>query len=149
MKDTPEHRSRRWFSAGSALLLAVAAGTVALAAGSAPAQAHTIVATDFQQVELARGVNDMGEPMSLAVLPDRSVLHTARNGTLRRTDANGTTSAIGTLSVYQHDEEGCRASASTRASPRTVTSTSTTPRRSPLLAGTRRPPAPTSRPSTE
>ncbi|MGC4758272.1 PQQ-dependent sugar dehydrogenase [Micromonospora trifolii] len=106
MKDTPEHRSRRWFSAGSALLLAVAAGTVTFAAGAAPAQAHTIVASDFQQVELARGVTDMGEPMSLAVLPDRSVLHTARNGTLRRTDANGTTSAIGTLSVYQHDEEG-------------------------------------------
>ncbi|GLZ60292.1 PQQ-dependent sugar dehydrogenase [Micromonospora sp. NBRC 107095] len=105
-KDVPRQRSRRWFSAGSALLLAVAAGTVTLAAGSAPAQAHTIVASDFQQVELARGVTDMGEPMSLAVLPDRSVLHTARNGTLRRTDANGTTSVIGTLSVYTHDEEG-------------------------------------------
>ena len=32
-----------------------------------------------------------------AVLPDRSVLHTARNGTLRRTDAGGTTTVIGTL----------------------------------------------------
>ncbi|MGC4851186.1 PQQ-dependent sugar dehydrogenase [Micromonospora sp. DT15] len=106
MKDAPRQRSRRWFSAGSALLLAVAAGTVTFAAGSAPAQAHTIVASDFQQVELARGVTDMGEPMSLAVLPDRSVLHTARNGTLRRTDANGTTSVIGTVSVYTHDEEG-------------------------------------------
>ncbi|MCG5436200.1 PQQ-dependent sugar dehydrogenase [Micromonospora foliorum] len=106
MKDAPRQRSRRWFSAGSALLLAVAAGTVTFAAGSAPAQAHTIVASDFQQVELARGVTDMGEPMSLAVLPDRSVLHTARNGTLRRTDANGTTSVVGTLSVYTHDEEG-------------------------------------------
>ncbi|MEW1585459.1 PQQ-dependent sugar dehydrogenase [Micromonospora vinacea] len=106
MKDALRQRSRRWFSAGSALLLAVAAGTVTFAAGSAPAQAHTIVASDFQQVELARGVTDMGEPMSLAVLPDRSVLHTARNGTLRRTDANGTTSVVGTLSVYNHDEEG-------------------------------------------
>ncbi|MDG4805608.1 PQQ-dependent sugar dehydrogenase [Micromonospora sp. WMMD1120] len=106
MKDAPTRRSRRWSSAGSALLLAVTAGSVALAAGSAPAQAHTIVASDFQQVELARGVNDMGEPMSLAVLPDRSVLHTARNGTLRRTDAGGTTSVIGTLPVYTHDEEG-------------------------------------------
>ncbi|MEU8012529.1 PQQ-dependent sugar dehydrogenase [Micromonospora parva] len=106
MKDVPRQRSRRWFSAGSALVLAVAAGTVTLAAGSTPAQAHAIVASDFQQVELARGVTDMGEPMSLAVLPDRSVLHTARNGTLRRTDANGTTSVVGTLSVYTHDEEG-------------------------------------------
>ncbi|MET0418671.1 MAG: PQQ-dependent sugar dehydrogenase, partial [Actinoplanes sp.] len=106
MKDAPHQRSRRWFSAGSAALLVVAAGTVALGVSPTPAQAHTINATDFQQVELARGVTDMGEPMSLAVLPDRSVLHTARNGTLRRTDANGTTSVIGTLAVYNHDEEG-------------------------------------------
>ncbi|MFI7607904.1 PQQ-dependent sugar dehydrogenase [Micromonospora sp. NPDC049366] len=106
------HRPRRSFSAGSALLLVVAAGTVSLGAGPAalggptPAQAHAINASDFQQVELARGAAEMGEPMSLAVLPDRSVLHTARNGTLRRTDANGTTSVIGTLAVYTHDEEG-------------------------------------------
>jgi len=71
-----------------------------------PAQAHPVNAADYQQVELARGVGEMGEPMSLAVLPDRSVLHTARNGTLRRTDASGTTSVIGTLAVYSHDEEG-------------------------------------------
>jgi glucose/arabinose dehydrogenase len=40
------------------------------------------------------------------VLPDRSVLHTARNGTLRRTDAGGTTAVIATIPVYLHDEEG-------------------------------------------
>ncbi|MER7892404.1 ricin-type beta-trefoil lectin domain protein [Micromonospora sp. NPDC094482] len=110
--DKAPQRPRRWFSAGSALILVAAAGTVALGAGPAAlggptaAQAHPINATDFQQVELARGVAEMGEPMSLAVLPDRSVLHTARNGTLRRTDANGSTSVIGTLPVYTHDEEG-------------------------------------------
>ncbi|RKN28189.1 PQQ-dependent sugar dehydrogenase [Micromonospora musae] len=110
--DNLHHRPRRWFTAGSALLLVAAAGTVALGAGPAalggptPAQAHPINATDFQQVELARGVAEMGEPMSLAVLPDRSVLHTARNGTLRRTDANGTTTVIGNIAVYTHDEEG-------------------------------------------
>ncbi|PZG02397.1 PQQ-dependent sugar dehydrogenase [Micromonospora deserti] len=102
---------RRWFSAGSALLL-VAAGTVALGAGPtalggpAPAQAHPITATDFQQVTLAKGVAEVGEPMTIAVLPDRSVLHTARNGTVRRTDSAGTTAVIGTLPVYTHDEEG-------------------------------------------
>ncbi|MDH6462304.1 glucose/arabinose dehydrogenase [Micromonospora sp. A200] len=112
MKDAPTHRSPRWSSAASALLLVAAVGTVGVTAGPtalggpAPAAAHVITATDFQQVELARGVAETGEPMSLAVLPDRSVLHTARNGTLRRTDANGTTSVIGTLSVYTHDEEG-------------------------------------------
>ncbi|MFF5171716.1 RICIN domain-containing protein [Micromonospora sp. NPDC000089] len=109
---TPTHRPRRWFPSASALLLVAAAGTVSLAAGPtalggpAPAAAHTITASDFQQVELARGVAETGEPMSLAVLPDRSVLHTARNGTLRRTDAAGTTTVIGTLAVYTHDEEG-------------------------------------------
>ncbi|MFI5494958.1 PQQ-dependent sugar dehydrogenase [Actinoplanes sp. NPDC051859] len=61
---------------------------------------------DFQQVTLAKGVAEVGEPMAIAVLPDRSVLHTARNGTLRRTDAAGTTTVIGTLAVYSHDEEG-------------------------------------------
>ncbi|WP_433304801.1 PQQ-dependent sugar dehydrogenase [Actinoplanes sp. CA-030573] len=73
---------------------------------AAPALAHEIVAGDFQQVTLAKGEPEVGEPMSLAVLPDRSVLHTARNGTLRRTDAGGATSVVGTLAVYGHDEEG-------------------------------------------
>jgi len=63
-------------------------------------------AAAFQQVTLAIGVPEVGEPMSLAVLPDRSVLHTSRNGTLRITDAAGNTKVSGTLSVYSHDEEG-------------------------------------------
>ncbi|MEV0940375.1 carbohydrate-binding protein [Micromonospora wenchangensis] len=106
-KDSTGHRSRRWLPSAAALLLAVTAGTVAATTGpAAPAAAHTINASDFQQVELARGVNEMGEPMSLAVLPDRSVLHTARNGTVRRTDAAGTTRTIGTIPVYTHDEDG-------------------------------------------
>ncbi|MEU2787097.1 lectin [Streptomyces sp. NPDC007110] len=44
--------------------------------------------------------------MTMTVLPDRSVLHTARDGTLRRTDAAGTTAVAGRLDVYNHDEEG-------------------------------------------
>lgn len=44
--------------------------------------------------------------MSLAVLPDRSVLHTSRDGELRLTDAAGTTRLVGKLDVYSHDEEG-------------------------------------------
>src|SRR3954465_14826766 len=97
---------RRLTAAISAALLTVAA-TVAISSGAAPpASAHTVNPADFQQVELAKGVADMGEPMSMAVLPDRSVLHPSRNGTLRRTTAAGTTSVIGTLPVYTHDEEG-------------------------------------------
>ncbi|BCB88300.1 hypothetical protein Psuf_056130 [Phytohabitans suffuscus] len=46
--------------------------------------------------------------MALAVLPDRSVIHTARNGTVRRTDAAGNISVIGNIPVYPHDEEGLR-----------------------------------------
>ena len=106
-KDPTGRRSRRWLPSAAVLLLAVTAGTVAATTGpAAPAAAHTINASDFQQVELARGVNEMGEPMSLAVLPDRSVLHTARNGTVRRTDAAGATRVVGTIPVYTHDEEG-------------------------------------------
>jgi glucose/arabinose dehydrogenase len=44
--------------------------------------------------------------MSLAVAPDRSVLHTARDGTVRHTDAAGNTKVAGKLDVYTHDEEG-------------------------------------------
>ncbi|WP_121745344.1 PQQ-dependent sugar dehydrogenase [Streptomyces sp. E2N166] len=63
-------------------------------------------AEEFQQVTLAKGVAETGEPMTMAVLPDRSVLHTSRDGTLRLTDAAGTTKVAGRLDVYSHDEEG-------------------------------------------
>ncbi|WP_415924513.1 ThuA domain-containing protein [Streptomyces sp. MI02-7b] len=68
--------------------------------------AAAAAAEQFQQVTLAKGETETGEPMSLAVLPDRSVLHTSRDGELRRTDAAGTTTVIGTVPVYTHDEEG-------------------------------------------
>ena len=48
-----------------------------------------------------------GEPMDLAVLPDGSVLHTTREGTIWLNDAKtGVNSQAGTLDVYRHDEEG-------------------------------------------
>ena len=104
---TPDQRPSfvRWRAAAAALVLLAATLTVQMSRTPA-ASAHTINGADFQQVQLARGVSEVGEPMSLAVLPDRSVLHTARNGTLRRTDAAGNTSVIGTLPVYSHDEDG-------------------------------------------
>ncbi len=40
------------------------------------------------------------------MLPDRSVLHTSRDGTLRLTDQGGVTRIAGRLDVYSHDEEG-------------------------------------------
>ncbi|WP_309111188.1 carbohydrate-binding protein [Saccharothrix sp.] len=85
--------------------LVLVAATVTVAAPVQVASAQVDPAR-FQQVTLARGVGEMGEPMSMAVLPDTSVLHTSREGVLRRTDSAGNTSVIGTLSVYRHDEEG-------------------------------------------
>jgi len=92
--------------AGASLTLtapqAGAADTGPAATPAAPAAA----AEDFQQVTLAKGEPEVGEPISLAVLPDRSVLHTSRDGELRITDAAGNTRLAGKLDVYSHDEEG-------------------------------------------
>ncbi|WP_079127307.1 PQQ-dependent sugar dehydrogenase [Streptomyces sp. TP-A0874] len=78
------------------------------AAAPAPGQrsATNTSAADFQQVTLAKGAEETGEPMTLAVLPDRSVLHTSRDGTLRLTDESGDTMLSGEIEVYSHDEEG-------------------------------------------
>ncbi|MET8405935.1 ThuA domain-containing protein [Streptomyces sp900116325] len=81
---------------------ASASGPVSPAATDAAAAAGE----DFQQVTLAKGAAETGEPMSLAVLPDRSVLHTSRSGELRITDSAGDTKISGVIPVYSHDEEG-------------------------------------------
>ncbi|MFJ6197411.1 PQQ-dependent sugar dehydrogenase [Micromonospora sp. NPDC092111] len=96
---------RRWPRALVAALTTAASVTLAVAAPPA-AQAAPIPAADYQQVTLATGAAELGEAMSLAVMPNRSVIHTARNGTVRVTDAAGNTKVAGTLSVYTHDEEG-------------------------------------------
>ena len=84
-------------------LLVVSTGRVA--ATAAPLTVVT-AASDYQQVTLAFGAPEMGEAMALAVLPDRSVLHTARDGTVRITDAQGNTNISGRIPVYDHDEDG-------------------------------------------
>ncbi|MFE2581580.1 PQQ-dependent sugar dehydrogenase, partial [Streptomyces sp. NPDC059378] len=76
------------------------------AAAAVTGQEAAAPTEDFQQVTLAKGEAEVGEPMSLAVLPDRSVLHTSRDGELRLTDAAGNTRLAGKLDVYSHDEEG-------------------------------------------
>jgi glucose/arabinose dehydrogenase len=88
------------------LLAAVLAGTAAPVLAGTPAQAIVIPAADYQTVVLATGGAELGEAMSLAVMPNRSVIHTARDGTVRVTDAAGNTSVAGKLTVYTHDEEG-------------------------------------------
>ncbi|MFC8102077.1 PQQ-dependent sugar dehydrogenase [Streptomyces sp. NPDC057363] len=93
-----------------ALPMSPAAAAPADPAAAVPADpgggAEAAAAEEFQQVTLAKGVAETGEPMTMAVLPGRSVLHTSRDGTLRLTDAAGTTKVAGKLDVYSHDEEG-------------------------------------------
>ncbi|MDK1472088.1 PQQ-dependent sugar dehydrogenase [Streptomyces sp. 549] len=85
---------------GGALTVAASPTATAASAGAHEADAK------FQQVTLAKGVQETGEPMTLAVLPDSSVLHTSRDGTVRLTDSGGTTTVAGRVPVYSHDEEG-------------------------------------------
>ncbi|WP_051840878.1 PQQ-dependent sugar dehydrogenase [Streptomyces sp. NRRL F-5126] len=87
-------------------------------AGSSSAQAHSqapgpsaaaapsAATSDFQQVTLAKGPDQVGEPMGLAVLPDGSALHTSRDGTVYHTTLDGLTDVAAKLSVYTHDEDG-------------------------------------------
>ncbi|WP_432050656.1 ThuA domain-containing protein [Verrucosispora sp. NA02020] len=81
-------------------------GGILGAAGAAEAECGATVDSNFQQVELAKGAAETGEPMSLTVLPNRGVLHTSRNGVIRYTDAAGNTKVAATLPVYTGDEEG-------------------------------------------
>ncbi|HET6357117.1 MAG TPA: hypothetical protein VFG16_23390 [Streptomyces sp.] len=97
-----------------------------MAASLTPSAAHSVVADEFSQVTLADGIDDLDEPIAMEVLPDRSVLDTARSGELRRTDKDGHTTVIGELSVYTGDEEGLQASLSIPVSLRTSGSTSST-----------------------
>ncbi|MGW3493725.1 PQQ-dependent sugar dehydrogenase [Streptomyces sp. NPDC001020] len=106
---TGTHRSRlrKILALFSGVLLAGATLTLtAPQAGASAADPAAAATEDFQQVTLAKGEAEVGEPMSLAVLPDRSVLHTSRDGVLRITDAAGNTRQAGKLDVYSHDEEG-------------------------------------------
>ncbi|MEO3862627.1 PQQ-dependent sugar dehydrogenase [Acrocarpospora sp. B8E8] len=96
--------SRRPWLTLLATMALITPGATALTAS--PANALTIPASDYQQVSLASGGSELGEAMSLAVMPNRSVVHTARDGTLRVTDVNGNTKVAARLNVYSHDEEG-------------------------------------------
>ncbi|MFD0745027.1 PQQ-dependent sugar dehydrogenase [Phytohabitans flavus] len=72
-----------------------------------PASAQAKAAEPIlQEVTLAKGPAAMGEPMSLAVLPDRTALHTSRDGRIFATDPVGGTKLAATIPVYTHDEEG-------------------------------------------
>jgi cytochrome c len=97
-------------SAATLVAVVLAAGLTALPAAaaiapsSAPDDQSPPPASSFQKVTL----NDRpGEPMSLAVLPDLRVLHTARTGQVRIHDPRtGLNTLAAEVPIYQHDEEG-------------------------------------------
>ncbi|MFC7646708.1 PQQ-dependent sugar dehydrogenase [Streptosporangium lutulentum] len=75
-------------------------------ASKATSETAALAAPGYTQVTLAKGAAETGEPMGLTVLPNRGVLHTSRDGTIRYTDVLGNTKVALTIPVYTHDEEG-------------------------------------------
>ena len=97
-------------AAATLVVLVLMAGLSALPSAAATAQSSASndqsppPASSFQKVTL----NDRpGEPMSLAVLPDLRVLHTARTGQVRiHNPRTGLNTLAAEVPIYQHDEEG-------------------------------------------
>ena len=81
-------------------------GGLLTASGHDGADCGALVKDNFDQVTLAKGAAVMGEPMGLAVLPDGSVLHTSRDGTVHYTKQAGQTTTAATLDVYSFREDG-------------------------------------------
>ncbi|GAA4071089.1 PQQ-dependent sugar dehydrogenase [Actinomadura miaoliensis] len=107
--DSPRsHRDRT--RRGRRIVTAIATAVVTAVALAVPVvrAAPAAAAPDdhFYPYTLAKGPDEVGEPISFEPLPDGSVLHTSRDGVLRLTDANGRTSVAGQLNVYTHDEDG-------------------------------------------
>jgi glucose/arabinose dehydrogenase len=110
MNATSRSRARRLVATTAAAVLACTAlGAVA----TLPAQAHDGVdhgaepALDWSNYEKITLTKDTGEPIDLAVLPDRRVLTTARNGDVRLVDPDtGVTKVVNNLPVYNNSEDG-------------------------------------------
>ncbi|NDL59531.1 PQQ-dependent sugar dehydrogenase [Phytoactinopolyspora mesophila] len=90
----------------AAVISAIAVAAAGLA-GVAPAGAHDHPDTDWEDYEKITLTSEVGEPMSMAVLPDRRVLHTNRQGQFRLYDPQtASTRVITSLPVYQFSEDG-------------------------------------------
>ncbi|GAA4722858.1 lectin [Isoptericola chiayiensis] len=98
-------------------LVAALAATFALALPAASATAHDGVdhgseegadaALDWSNYEKILLTKNTGEPIAMAVMPDGSVLHTARDGAIRHTDpSTGVTEVVNTVDVYANSEDG-------------------------------------------
>ncbi|WP_433718920.1 PQQ-dependent sugar dehydrogenase [Actinoplanes sp. CA-051413] len=95
---------KRLLTAVPVLALLTTALTVPSGPAAARAAAEPPADANFQKVTL----DDFpGEPIALAVLPDRRVLHTARTGEVRINDPkSGRNILAAKIPVYMHDEEG-------------------------------------------
>ncbi|MFD2028280.1 PQQ-dependent sugar dehydrogenase [Promicromonospora aerolata] len=94
-------------AATSLIGVALLAAPTASAQGTDESETAAAADTDWNNYEKVLLTKDVGEPIDMAVLPDRRVLHTARNGEVRVTDpATGVTKAAGTLDVYANSEDG-------------------------------------------
>ncbi|MGP4014806.1 PQQ-dependent sugar dehydrogenase [Saccharopolyspora sp. 5N708] len=90
-------------------MAACAAAAVVTAAALTVPTAHAAQPppdSAFDQIALAMGEAKAGEPMALAVLPDRRVLHTSRDGAVFLTTPEATTTLAADIPVYNHDEDG-------------------------------------------
>lgn len=71
------------------------------------ADAGAAAALDWKNYEKVLLTKNVGEPIDMAVLPDKRILHTARNGDVRLTDpATGVTSVVNTIPAYTNSEDG-------------------------------------------
>src|SRR3712207_3692768 len=85
---------------------AAAVGNLDLGLAAETAAVAPAPDSDFQATTQASGAEKSGEPIAMAVLPDRRVLHTSRDGRVWLTTPDATTSLAGTIPVYSHDEDG-------------------------------------------
>ena len=82
--------------------------------GSEPGAASALDWANYEKITLTK---DVGEPIDLAVLPDKRVLHTARNGDVRLTDPAPASPRSSTPSTSTRTPRtACRRSPSTRTS---------------------------------
>jgi glucose/arabinose dehydrogenase len=117
-----QEQGRSWYTGGGHTqqsyaepeFLAHLAGGISYAAGLEAADCapggtdpeEPPVDDDFDQITLAKGEPSTGEPIAIAVLPDRGVIHTSRDGRIFLTTPDATTKLAGTIPVYNHDEDG-------------------------------------------
>ncbi|MCK0116725.1 PQQ-dependent sugar dehydrogenase [Isoptericola sp. S6320L] len=100
-------RSRVSVALATMLALAVPAAAAAHDGVDHGAEPGAEAALDWSNYEKVLLSKNTGEPIGMAVMPDGSVLHTARDGAVRHTDpSTGVTEVVNTVDVYANSEDG-------------------------------------------